>query len=212
MITLSSITAGYPSSPAVLRNLSFSFPDHGIYTLMGASGIGKTTLLRVMAGLTPPASGTIDGLAGRRVIMLFQEDRLLPWCTVIENVQLGMETPDQGKAMEILRMLDIADSCDHKPGELSGGMQRRVALARAIGYGADVLLMDEPFAGIDAHMIVQIAAHVQRAASFILFTSHVESDACAMNADIVSLIDGSTLTARGRTQPGNPIFASENRV
>lgn len=212
MIRLANITAGYTSAPHVLDNLSFSFLENGTYALMGTSGIGKTTLLRVMAGLTPLTSGTVEGVFDKRTVMLFQEDRLLPWYTVLDNVLLGMEHPDRTKATAILRALDIGDSGAHLPGRLSGGMQRRAALARAIGYGASILLMDEPFAGVDEQTVKRIAPYVQASAPFILFTTHAASEAQAMDATIVELTNGSTLVGRNAAPPGNSLSTIGNRV
>ncbi len=211
MITLHGITAGYPNAPQVLHNLSHTFAGEGVYALMGASGIGKTTLLRVLAGLTKPTQGTIEGVAGKRIVMLFQEDRLLPWCTVLENVLLGMEAPEENRAKDILMALDIGGSHNKKPNELSGGMQRRVALARAIAFSPQILLMDEPFSGVDEQTVSHIAPYVCASAPFILFTSHVLHDAQAMRASVIDFVDGSLLKERTNTIQGS-LSSVENRV
>ena len=101
MIALNHITAGYPNAPQVLHNLSYAFDEPGVYALMGASGIGKTTLLRVLAGLEKPTTGSITGTNDKRIVMMFQEDRLLPWSSVLQNVLLGMQEPDDQQALKI---------------------------------------------------------------------------------------------------------------
>lgn len=126
----------------VLRDLSFAFPT-GLTLLCGASGTGKTTLLRLLCGLETPDSGEAEG-AGR-VSVLFQEDRLFSHLTARENVLLAGE-----KGVEYLMALGLGDSLDKLPQELSGGMNRRVALARALALSADTYLFDEPFKGLDA--------------------------------------------------------------
>ena len=193
MIALNHITAGYPNAPQVLHNLSYAFDEPGVYALMGASGIGKTTLLRVLAGLEKPVAGNIVGTQDKRIVMMFQEDRLLPWSSVLQNVLLGMQEPDDQQALKILKHLDIGDTAHLLPRELSGGMQRRVALARAIAFNAHILLMDEPFTGVDTQTVARIAPYVRNAAPFILFTSHSVSDAAAMGANMLELVDCSTL-------------------
>jgi len=193
VIALNHITAGYPNAPQVLHNLSYAFDEPGVYALMGASGIGKTTLLRVLAGLEKPVAGNIVGTQDKRIVMMFQEDRLLPWSSVLQNVLLGMQEPDDQQALEILKHLDIGGTAHLLLRELSGGMQRRVALARAIAFNAHILLMDEPFTGVDTQTVARIAPYVRNAAPFILFTSHSVSDAAAMGANMLELVDCSTL-------------------
>ena len=127
----------------VLENLSLDLPDSGVTLLCGPSGRGKTTLLRLLAGLEKPDSGTVSSVG--RVSYLFQEDRLFPTLTAEENVRLVSEA-----GAPLLDKLGLADSRDKKPSELSGGMKRRVALARALAFDADTYLFDEPFKGLDA--------------------------------------------------------------
>ena len=128
----------------VLRDLTLELPDTGVTVLSGASGCGKTTLLRLLAGLETPDSGTLPPLG--RVSYLFQEDRLFPHLTAKENVALVADGDG------LLASLGLEDSADKFPHELSGGMKRRVALARALAYDADTYLFDEPFKGLDAAM------------------------------------------------------------
>lgn len=141
----------------ILENLSVDLPDRGIFCLLGASGIGKTTLLRLLAGLEKPDSGSISGIEGKKISMVFQSDRLLPASTAFENVALA-SSPEAASLW--LDRLELSDAADKKPGKLSGGMQRRVALARALAFGGDVLLLDEPFKGFDSELKKRIVPYI----------------------------------------------------
>ena len=137
----------------VLKDLSFSVPYGSVAVIKGASGTGKTTALRILAGLTQQDSGTVLGVEGKTVAFLFQEDRLLPWLTALQNVEAVIT--DKAKkhiARDILTELALGDEKDltSYPSELSGGMQRRVAIARALAYEADVIILDEALRGLDA--------------------------------------------------------------
>ena len=138
-------------------SLSFSIPPRECVSLLGPSGCGKTTLLRVLMGIEAPTGGTLtiaSGLAGH-VSYVFQEPRLVPWRTSLENVRLPLELArrDAGVANdEIRRLLDslgLRERVANFPRELSGGMQMRVALARALITQPKMLLLDEPFAALD---------------------------------------------------------------
>ena len=123
--------------------------------IVGASGCGKTTLLNLVAGLDNPTAGSIS-LGGGRPALLFQEPALLPWLTAGANVELALRLRGVGRAQrkarveELLERVHLAGLAGRRPHELSGGMRQRVALARALAQEADVLLMDEPFAALDA--------------------------------------------------------------
>jgi NitT/TauT family transport system ATP-binding protein len=123
--------------------------------LVGASGCGKTTLLNLIAGLDTPTAGNVE-MNGARAALLFQEPALLPWLTAGANVELALKLRGVGRAdrrtraAELLKTVHLGGLADRRPHELSGGMRQRVALARALAQEADVLLMDEPFAALDA--------------------------------------------------------------
>ena len=174
----------------ILNKVSFSLPDAGVFALMGSSGIGKSSLLKILFGLLAPDSGTIRGLDNLRVGILFQEDRLLPWHTALKNVMLAMEHPSQEEARILLDALEIGDSADAYPAVLSGGMKRRAALARAIAFSPDVLLLDEPFTGIDEQIKGRISPFIQKSAPLIIFSTHNLQDADMMGAmNILTLRD-----------------------
>ena len=139
----------------VLREVSLTIPAGGTVCLMAPSGAGKTTLLRMLAGLETPDAGEITGLAAYRTGMVFQEDRLIPWRTVLENVALFAADP--GAAETALERVGLAEWSKAFPHQLSGGMARRAALARAVAMRPDLLLLDEPFNGLDPDLRRQIA-------------------------------------------------------
>ena len=181
MISLSHITAGYPGR-RVLEELSLTLPQEGAVALMGPSGVGKTTLLRLLAGLLAPEKGEISGLSGKKIAFLFQEDRLLPWLTAQKNVEL---VSNAERAREWLARMEIA-SPEQYPREMSGGMQRRVALARALAYGGDVLLLDEPFKGLDESLRARIAGRIRGQAALTVLSVHDQAEAALMDAKILS--------------------------
>ncbi len=134
----------------VLRGLNLALDPSGITVLVGRSGCGKTTLLRLMAGLLAPTSGRIAMPEGLKTGMVFQEARLMPWLTCEKNVTLGLKRPPPGKARDMLRLVGLEGFAGAYPAQLSGGMQQRAALARTLMRDAGLLLMDEPFAALDS--------------------------------------------------------------
>ena len=178
MIELSGVTVRFGARTA-LSNFSARLPDEGTVALRGASGAGKTTLLRVLAGLLRPDAGTVTGLAGRRIGFVFQEDRLPPWRTALQNVAL---VSDEARAKELLKRLDLGGALALRPAALSGGMRRRVAIARALAFSGDVLLLDEPFNGLDEARREQAAALMRASARLIVVATHDGLDAQLLGA------------------------------
>ena len=167
MLEIASLTKVYggeggAASNLVLDAISFSVPQNQFVCLLGASGCGKTTLLRIVAGLTDASSGTIkveDKIVrgpGQDRSLVFQNYGLLPWRTVMGNVEFGLEMRGvpKGKRREIcqrhIERVGLKGYEKHYPHEISGGMQQRTALARAFSKDPKILLMDEPFAAVDA--------------------------------------------------------------
>lgn len=130
----------------VLRDVNLTLPEHGAVCFFGPSGCGKTTLLRLICGLEKPDHGRVIVPPGTRFAVHFQEDRLLPWRTVRENLALTMPTSTVGLWLE---RVGLTGEGDCYPDELSGGMRRRVSLARALGHDSDVLALDEPLRELD---------------------------------------------------------------
>jgi len=164
-LQVSNIWKGFKSGTdrlEVLRGVSFAVQRGEILALLGASGCGKTTLLNILAGFLAPDTGTIR-IKGRSTsgpgpdkAVIFQEDALFPWLNVLENVELGLkinQTPWRRRRDITARMLALVGLTGREkllPGELSGGMRQRVALARVLALEPKLLLMDEPFAALDA--------------------------------------------------------------
>lgn len=139
-------------------NLSFRVSPASTVCLLGPSGVGKSSLLRLIAGLTGAASGTVSGsdgapLAGR-IAYMDQHDLLLPWASALDNVLLGSrlrgERPDRERARGLLDAVGLGDRLDARPRMLSGGQRQRVALARTLAEDRPVILMDEPFSSLDS--------------------------------------------------------------
>src|SRR3954463_10633305 len=153
---------GAPHAVQALSHVSFSVHDGEIVALIGPSGCGKTTALRIAMGLEAASGGriTVDGVAvagcGHDRGMVFQHAALLPWLTALENVMFGLEMKGmhgeelRETAQRYLNLVGLNDSANRRPYQLSGGMQQRVGIARALGIDPKVLLMDEPFGALDA--------------------------------------------------------------
>ena len=132
MIELQNISKSF-DGVSVLDNISAEIPDSGIFAICGASGSGKTTLMRIILGLEQPDSGNISGLEGKKTAVIFQNDRLLPWLSALDNVAAVCS---KERAKEMLEKVELSDTLNKKPAELSGGMCRRVEAACASGAGA----------------------------------------------------------------------------
>lgn len=144
MVKFDALTVKYQDQ-TVIENFDFSFISGKFYGLTGASGIGKTTLLAVISGLLKPSAGTVT-TDQAKIGYIFQEPRLFPWMTALENVECVCD--DKERAKYYLDIL-LPDSSYKYPSELSGGMKQRVSIARALAYDCDLLLLDEPFKGLD---------------------------------------------------------------
>ncbi|EFC91537.1 ABC transporter related protein [Dethiosulfovibrio peptidovorans DSM 11002] len=134
-----------------LKDLSFRIPERSFTVILGKSGCGKTTLLRIMAGLERPSTGEVLGRDGGSIGVVFQEPRLMPWLSVRKNVEMVLEGDlDRAKkAGRVLTQVGLSRFEKAMPNQLSGGMAQRVALARALAYEPEMLLMDEPFGALD---------------------------------------------------------------
>ena len=173
---------------AVLEQLSLHIPADGVTCLTGPSGCGKTTLLRLIAGLIRPDAGEITGVPDRPSF-LFQEDRLIPWLTARGNVRAVLPPSGGAQADRLLREVGLDADADSYPDALSGGMRRRVALARALAYGGGRLLLDEPFKGLDPELMERLAALILRQNRPVLVSSHAERE--------MALLGGRTLRFSG---------------
>lgn len=164
---------------AVLRDLSFT-AGPGITAVMAPSGTGKTTLLRILLGLERADSGTVEGLAGKQLSAVFQEDRLLEHLSAEGNLRFVLgRAYDPDAARALLARLDLPDTGDQIVREFSGGMRRRLALARALLAPFDVLLLDEPFTGLDQENRARALAAIRETAGVrpVLLVTHDTADA-----------------------------------
>ena len=133
----------------VLNDFSYSFPDRGLILIRGASGCGKTTLLRILAGIEKQDQGTIDKDKKLKISCVFQEARLVPHLSVLENVLLVGTAKDKAMAIQHLTKLGLEKDLNKFPDELSGGMKLRASIARSLYYGGNLYLWDEPTKELD---------------------------------------------------------------
>ncbi len=190
MIRLESVSKSYDGIP-VLENVSFSLQDGEAVCVTGSSGIGKTTLLRILMGLEAPDAGRVTGARGVRFAAVFQEDRLLERLSAVENAlfvcgeALGEQSLSAAFAAVGLSPDDIA-----KPvRELSGGQRRRTALVRALLCPSDILVLDEPFTGLDdaARALCLDAVRAMRAGRALVCVTHDERIPALLGARLFHL-------------------------
>lgn len=171
MIEIKELTLRY-GDKTVLDRFSLALPGQGVAGLTGPSGCGKTTLLRVLAGLEKPQAGGVEGLEPRRTAFLFQEDRLLPWRTVKQHITDVLPRERRGEAARWLALAELEGEENTHPAGLSGGMARRLAVARCAALGGDALLLDEPFAGVDTERALRMLEGLRALGVPILLVSH----------------------------------------
>lgn len=180
MLKITDLTFSFDKK-TILKNFSMELKKGEILAVMGPSGGGKTTLLSLVAGLLKPQSGEIQN-SFEKTAYVFQEPRLFPWLTVKENLLVVMNEKDTNAlktVMECLSLVGLDDALDKYPNELSGGMKSRVSLARALAFGGDLFLLDEPFSALDEKLrhalSIKIKDHLHaREASAILVTHNRE--------------------------------------
>ena len=190
MISCQSLSVSF-GEKKVLDRFSLSLPDAGITALRGPSGCGKTTLLRVLAGLERPQSGTVSGISPREIAILFQENRLLPWRSVGQHLTDVLPKDRWKDVSRLLELVELGGEASVYPPALSGGMGRRLALARCLSLPARLYLLDEPFAGVDRERAGRIMDRMRALGLPILLSSH-EEDILSM-ADRVIPLDGPPL-------------------
>ena len=195
-IRIEQVGKRFGAGPLVLDDVNLDIASGEFVCLLGASGCGKSTLLNLIAGLDRPTTGSIDVPAEGAAVM-FQESALMPWLTARQNVELALRlrgvarAARRGEAMELLDTVNLADAAEKRPHELSGGMRQRVALARALAQDRPVLLMDEPFAALDA--ITRDLLHEEleqvwrRTGRTIVFVTHNVREAARLGQRVVLL-------------------------
>lgn len=178
----------------VFHNLNLYIPKSKITVILGKSGCGKTTLLRVIAGLEKVEAGDIS-LPNGKVGMVFQEPRLMDWLTVEENIRFGVRSKEIDIS-KFLRLTKLEPFAYLYPRQLSGGMQQRVSLARALAYNPDILLMDEPFAALDYFTRENLQQDLLKIYNVmkltIVFITHNIEEAIALGHQIILLGNGKT--------------------
>ncbi len=181
-----------------LKGVNLLIERNEFVSIVGTSGCGKSTLLRLMAGLITPSAGTLSVLGApagqhrRQVALVFQKPSLLPWFNVLDNVLFPLRhmgqtvtAVEQAEAMELLALAGVAEFAQSRPKELSGGMQQRVALCRALITNPTILLMDEPFAALDALTREELGTELLRLCTerpkTVVFVTHSIAEAVLLS-------------------------------
>ena len=192
MVRISHLSKSFGDN-AVIRDLTLTLPDGGVTVLVGPSGSGKTTLANLLLGLLPPDGGAIEGIAGKRLAAVFQEDRLCEQMSATGNVRLVLGTPTTAASAGIRREL-LAVGLDEesvtKPvSQLSGGQRRRVAIVRAMMATSDFLCLDEPFKGLDEATKERTMTYVSEriVGKTVLLITHDPAEAARFEGTRVSL-------------------------
>jgi NitT/TauT family transport system ATP-binding protein len=195
-VTLRGVTKRFGQGPNILDDVSLDVAEGEFLCLLGASGCGKSTLLSLVAGLDRPTTGTVE-VPGGRAALMFQEPALFPWLTASQNVELALRLRGVAKkerrerAQELLTLVRLKDAGGKRVHELSGGMRQRVAMARALAQDSHVLLMDEPFAALDAitrDVLHDELVHLRQSQKLtVLFVTHNVREAVRLGDRVVLL-------------------------
>lgn len=209
----------------VLRSISLEIGRGDFISIVGRSGSGKTTLLRIVAGLEHPDRGefSVDGQGpDTEVRLMFQEARLLPWKSVIDNVRLGLSAAALPAAQAALRDVGLEDRANDWPTKLSGGQRQRVALARALVHRPKVLLLDEPLGALDALTRIEMHALIERLwlenGFTTLLVTHDVQEALVLGDRVLVVDDGAIVfdvaidLARPRSRGSREFAALEEAV
>lgn len=221
---VSHVFAAGEQSLHVLEEITLEVEPGELHAILGPSGCGKTTLLRIIAGLVDPSGGSVAVADDSRVATVFQKPRLLPWRTVSENIAFaakGLATAPfdlEERVTEVMRLTQLTDAADQYPQQLSGGMAQRVAFARALLVEPDVLLLDEPFANLDALTAAQLRTEFTErwrdAARAGVLVTHDIMEAVSL-ADRVTVLAGSpasvSTTIRSADSGTDPAVINELR-
>ncbi len=191
----------------VLRDFAMKMDLGKVYALVGPSGAGKTTLLRILIGLDKDFEGSTNVPQHARIGMVFQEPRLLPWRSVFDNLRLAAPQTSDDDIKKIAGDLGLGDHLSHYPGELSLGLARRVALARAFAVRPDLLVLDEPFVSLDMALATrlreELAALVERTKVTTLLVTHSLDEAIHL-ADHIILLGGEPSAIIGEVDIASP--------
>ena len=208
MIELTNITAA-AGGKEILKDLNAVFEDNITYCIMGPSGIGKTTLLKIISGILKPDKGEIKGLDGKKKSFVFQENRLIEWLNVFDNIKYV--TDNEQSIESALKDTGLWEDRKKLPPELSGGMARRAAIARAAAFGGDIFFIDEPLYGLDIKTGEDILSFIKKTVkgktSFIITHSpegafFLADKIIFLNKSPVSFLDSKDIS----------YFVSENHI
>lgn len=207
----------------VLHGLNLNVTPGEFVAIVGRSGCGKSTFLRLLAGLEKATNGAIalDGISSTGIHsdarIMFQDARLLPWRTVIQNVALGLSKDSRAAALDALREVGLADRADEWPANLSGGQRQRVALARALVHQPRLLLLDEPLGALDALTRIEMQCLIERLWQqhnfTVLLVTHDAAEAVTLGDRVVLIEQGSItldleIDLPRRRERGAPEFAA----
>lgn len=187
-IVLTGISKSFPGK-TVLADFSLVFPCGKITCIKGASGCGKTTLLRILAGLEKADSGTIEGIP-EHISFVFQEDRLCEDFSAMSNILLVTgKTVSKDRIREHLKELGLDGNEDKPVKTFSGGMKRRVAIARAVCYSSSLIILDEPFKGLDVKLREETMNYIKRHAEgrTIICVTHDPAEAAFMGGELIDM-------------------------
>ncbi|MDO4785071.1 MAG: ATP-binding cassette domain-containing protein [Propionibacteriaceae bacterium] len=220
MIRFDHVTKRYPDGTLAVADFSFEIPSHSVTVLLGSSGCGKTTLMRMVNRMVDPSQGSVwiddDNVAGldpvtlrRRIGYVMQSVGLLPHRTIVDNVATvpRLKGADRAtasrRAMELLELVGLPTSLGSRyPAQLSGGQQQRVGVARALASDPNILLMDEPFGAVDPVVRSELQAELLRIqaelAKTILFVTHDVDEAFLLGDEVLVLRQGAEIAQHGR--------------
>ena len=196
LVDLSKIYNVERESIKVLNGINLDIPQNKITVILGRSGCGKTTLLRLVAGLEDFEQGKIIGASSKKKAYVFQEDRLMPWLDVKSNITFGIHRKeiDHNRIDRIIETVGLEKFYNAYPKQLSGGMKQRVSIARAFAYDPDFIMMDEPFSALDYFTREQMQKELlkihERLKCSILFVTHSIDEALILGDKIVILEKG----------------------
>ncbi len=203
---------------SVIEDFNLSIEKGKIYCVFGPSGCGKTTLINILSGVLPFDGGSIKGIRDYKCSYIFQEERLLPWYNLEENIKFVLDKTKIDKnnmnlCEEYLKLVELESFKESYPEELSGGMKRRASIARALAYRGQVLIMDEPFKGLHLevkHKLMDyIIKYFNTFFSYCIFVTHDIDEALYLSNEIIT-VRGLPLTIVDRIVIDTPLGSKRN--